>query len=100
MQAGHASVDEEACTCEASIVVALAAPRLLLLRLVEQAAADTLLRSTPGARAALHVLCTAPAQSRMQHCTCCMLHVSHVSGLQGALLCRRICLFWAPQNAL
>ena len=40
VQAGAAHVDEEECTCEASIMLPLEAPRVLLLRLAEQAAAD------------------------------------------------------------
>ena len=48
VQAGAAHVDEEECTCEASIVLPLDAPRVLLLRLAEQAAADALLRVTSG----------------------------------------------------
>ena len=41
-------VDADSFTCEASIAVPLNAPKLLMLRLVEAAAADALLRATPG----------------------------------------------------
>ena len=43
-----AHVDADAFACEASIAVPLNAPKLLMLRLIEQAAADSLLRATPG----------------------------------------------------
>ncbi len=41
-------VDLEARTCEAALTVPLDAPKVLMLKLVEQAAAETLLRATPG----------------------------------------------------
>ena len=46
-------MDEEESTCEAAIALPLDAPRVLLLRLVEQAAAEALLRVTPGVRGRL-----------------------------------------------
>ena len=47
MQAA-ARVDTETWTCEAALTVALDAPKILMLKLVEQIAADTVLRATPG----------------------------------------------------
>ncbi|CAL8467924.1 g7462 [Coccomyxa elongata] len=43
-----ARVDTETWTCEAALTVALDAPKILMLKLVEQVAADTVLRATPG----------------------------------------------------
>lgn len=43
-----ARVDRETFTAEALLTVPLDAPKVLMLKLVEQVAADTLLRSTPG----------------------------------------------------
>lgn len=41
-------MDTESWTCEAALTVALDAPKILMLKLVEQVAADTVLRATPG----------------------------------------------------
>lgn len=43
-----ARVDTETWTCEAALTVALDAPKILMLKLVEQVAAETVLRATPG----------------------------------------------------
>ena len=42
------SVDEESHACEARVSVGLASPKLLMLKLVEQVAAETVVKATPG----------------------------------------------------
>ena len=43
------SYDEATRVCEARVGVRLSAPKLLMLKLVEQVAADTVVKATPGA---------------------------------------------------
>ena len=43
------SYDEATHVCEARVGVRLSAPKLLMLKLVEQVAADTVVKATPGA---------------------------------------------------
>ena len=52
MQAS-ASFDEAINVCEARVGVRLDAPKLLMLKLVEQVAAETVVKATPGACSAL-----------------------------------------------
>ena len=47
------SYDEATHVCEARVGVRLSAPKLLMLKLVEQVAADTVVKATPGALDAL-----------------------------------------------
>ena len=42
------SYDEATHVCEARVGVRLSAPKLLMLKLVEQVAADTVVKATPG----------------------------------------------------
>ena len=42
------SVDEESHACEARVSVGLGSPKLLMLKLVEQVAAETVVKATPG----------------------------------------------------
>ena len=42
------SVDEETHICEARVSVGLGSPKLLMLKLVEQVAAETVVKATPG----------------------------------------------------
>ena len=42
------SFDEETHMCEAHVSVRLGAPKLLMLKLVEQVAAETIVKATPG----------------------------------------------------
>lgn len=78
------SFDEETHVCEARVSVRLGAPKLLMLKLVEQVAADTVVKATPGAPLAFICLFIQPPgflgaeckdvvyECRMQqHALCC-----------------------------
>ena len=47
------SVDKESHACEARVGIGLGLPKLLMLKLVEQVAAETVVKATPGAAPAL-----------------------------------------------
>lgn len=62
------SVDEESHACEARVAVGLGSPKLLMLKLVEQVAAETVVKATPGAP----LLCYLE-DCRTMTCSCLLL---------------------------